>query len=297
MKFLGDVHPDPIIRGYLQRLFGYTLTGCLDEHILPFHLGTGANGKGTTLEQCFLKLMGSYGAKLTDSFVYLNNRGASPDLEIAGLSGIRFALGEENESGGTLNERLLKSATGGDRQKGRYHYQGFVEFVPTAKIHLVGNHRPRITGVDDGIWRRFRLINWGVLIPEAQRDPRLAKKLEKEFPGILNWAIQGAIEWYSSGTQAPDSVIMATDEFREESDAFGDFLREKTVKEENGSVGIADLFDSYQTYCTEQDTKQSYRLNKRSFGLKVANRGYKKGKLNRNVRVWIGIRKKTPYDD
>ena len=195
-----------------------------------------------------------------------------------------------------MNERLLKSATGGDRQKGRYHYQGFVEFVPTAKIHLVGNHRPRITGVDDGIWRRFRLINWGVLIPEAQRDPRLAKKLEKEFPGILNWAIQGAIEWYSSGTQAPDSVIMATDEFREESDAFGDFLREKTVEEENGSVSVGHLFFCYKHYCDDQDTKPSYRLNKRSFGLKIASRGYTQGKINRNERAWKGIRVREQGD-
>jgi len=296
MKFLEDVHPDALMQSFLQRLFGFTLTGGVEEHILAFHYGTGANGKGTTLEQVFLRLMGSYGAKLTDNFVYLNNRGASPDLEIAGLFGIRLALGDENESGGALNERLLKAATGGDKQKGRRHFQDYLEYFPTAKIHLVGNHRPKITGVDEGFWRRFRLINWGVSIPENKRDSRLAEKLAKEFPGILNWAIQGAIEWYSSGTQAPDSVIMATDEFREESDAFGDFLREKTVEEENGSVSVGHLFFCYKHYCDDQDTKPSYRLNKRSFGLKIASRGYTQGKINRNERAWKGIRVREQGD-
>ena len=76
LAFLEEVQPDPEMRGYLQRLFGYSLSGDIGEHILPFHYGTGANGKGTTLEQTFLTLMGSYGAKLTDSLVYLDRRGA-----------------------------------------------------------------------------------------------------------------------------------------------------------------------------------------------------------------------------
>lgn len=297
LKFLEEVQPDTVMRNFLQPLFGYTLTGWLEEHILPFHYGTGANGKGTYLEQVFLKLMGSYAAKLTDDFVYLNTRGTSPYLEIAGLCGIRLALGEENENGGTLNERLLKSATGGDRQKGRYHYQGFFEYQPTAKIHLVGNHRPRITGVDEGIWRRFRLLDWGVSIPEERRDRRLAEKLEKEFPGILNWGIQGAIDWYNNGLHAPESVILATNKFREDSDAFGDFLREKTVDDENGTVSVAMLFIMYKHYCDDQDTKQAYRLTKRSFGLKIANRGYKQDKINRNERAWLGIRVREQRDE
>ncbi|MDQ6632482.1 MAG: hypothetical protein M3Y82_12140, partial [Verrucomicrobiota bacterium] len=84
-KFLQDVQPSADMRSFLRRLVGYSLTGDIREHVLPFHYGTGANGKGTFLEQTLLKLCGSYGAKLTDSLVFASDRGAVPHLEIANL--------------------------------------------------------------------------------------------------------------------------------------------------------------------------------------------------------------------
>ena len=169
-RFLAEVQPEPEMRAFLQRLSGYSLTGEIREHVLPFHYGVGANGKGTFLEHGLLKQAGDYGAKLTDSLVYASDRGHLPHLEIANLCGMRFALGEENSDGGKLNESLLKAITGGDKVKGRFHYGNFKEYFPTYKIALVGNHKPRIDGTDDGIWRRFLLVEWKVQIPEAQRD-------------------------------------------------------------------------------------------------------------------------------
>ena len=46
-KFLAEVQPEKEMREFLQRLCGYALTGEIREHVLPFHYGTGANGKGT----------------------------------------------------------------------------------------------------------------------------------------------------------------------------------------------------------------------------------------------------------
>ena len=296
--FLAQVQPDLEMQGYLQRLCGYTLTGWLGEHILPFHYGVGANGKGTFLEQTLFKILGSYAAKLTDSLVYVDKRGATPYLEIAGLCGIRFALGEENEDGGSLNERLLKSIPGGDRQKGRFHYKPFFEYDPTAKVHLVGNHRPRIQGRDDGIWRRFRLIDWGVKIAEADRDLRLQEKLAPEFPGILNWMIAGALMLGDSGTLSPQSVIMATEKFREDSDSFGDFLKEKTVDDPEGKISKAELFEVYKLYCNDQEIQQRWRIVLRVFNKRIEERGYGEGVLDGGkTRIWRGIRARRASDE
>jgi putative DNA primase/helicase len=295
-RFLEEVQPDPDVRGYLQRLWGYTLTGYLGEHILPFHFGVGANGKGTSLEVVVFKLMGSYAAKLTDSLVYLDKRGSIPHLEIAGLCGIRFALGEENADGGNLNERLLKSLTGGDRQKGRFHYKGFFEYTPTAKIHLVGNHRPRISGRDDGIWRRFRLIDWPVKVPVERQDFKLADKLQPEFPGILNWLIAGALALEDRGTQPPECVIVATAKFREDSDAFGEFLRDKTIDDPQGEIGKGELFDLYKTWAEEQDLPARAKHTKRRIGFLMVERGYDEIQLPKGKRVWTGIRQRKDDD-
>ena len=293
LRFLEDVQPDPEMRKYLQRLFGYILTGCIGEHILPFHYGVGANGKGTFLEQTVFRLMGNYACKITDSLVYASQRGTTPYLEIAGLCGIRFALGEENEDGGKLNEALLKGMTGGDKQKGRFHYEDFFEFIPTAKIHLVGNHRPRIVGRDDGIWRRFRLIEWGIKIPEERRDLKLDQKLLPEFSGILNWMIQGTLALGERGTSAPQSVKVATDKFREESDVFGDFLREKTFDDPESYISKNELYDLYKKYCEEQQDR--FPIRKRSLGNRIADRGYAEDKIH-SGHIWRGLRERRVTD-
>ncbi|MEI6493095.1 MAG: phage/plasmid primase, P4 family [Verrucomicrobiota bacterium] len=295
--FLEAVQPAPEMRGFLQRLAGYSLTGYIGEHILPFHFGCGANGKGSFLEQTLFKLLGSYSAKLTDSLIYLDRKGVVPHLEIAGLCGIRFALGEENSEGGGLNEGLLKKMTGGDRQKGRFHYKSFFEYDPTAKIHLVGNHRPRISGRDDGIWRRFRLVDWPVSIPDEKKDLRLWGKLAAEFPGILNWAISGALALGERGTQPPPSVIVATDKFRADSDSFGDFLREKTADDPEGTVTKAELFKAYRDYCDEQALAPKYRQTKRKVGFLMIERGYDEGTRHESAKIWIGIRLKEACGD
>ncbi|MBI3759595.1 MAG: hypothetical protein HY269_07565 [Deltaproteobacteria bacterium] len=222
-RFLTEVQPDAEMRKFLQRLAGYSITGENREHVLPFHHGVGANGKGTCLEQVQLKLSGTYGAKLTDALVYASDRGHLPHLELANLCGKRFALGEENTECGHLNEALLKSITGGDRQKGRFHYGNFVEYFPTFKIALVGNHKPKINGTDDGIWRRFLLVDWPVQIAADKRDLFLKDKLAEEMPGILNWCIKGAQAWLAEGLKPPECCRTATADFRERSDALVGF--------------------------------------------------------------------------
>jgi putative DNA primase/helicase len=45
------------LQGFLQRFFGYALTGEIREHVLVMAYGTGSNGKSTLLK-AFLDLVG-----------------------------------------------------------------------------------------------------------------------------------------------------------------------------------------------------------------------------------------------
>jgi putative DNA primase/helicase len=295
-KFLIEVQPDPEMRGFLQRLSGYNITGDTREHVLPFNYGGGANGKGTFFEQTLLRMAGSYGAKLTNSLVYASDRGALPHLELANLCGKRFTLGEENSEAGELNEALLKAITGGDMVKGRFHYGNFVEYFPTYKVVLVGNHKPRIDGTDDGIWRRFLLVNWPVQIPLEQRDAKLKDKIAAEMPGILNWCIQGAQDWYENGLNPPDSCRVATAEFREQSDKLADFISENFIADPGGSCTKADAFTAYQQWVGGQGIKRP--MSKRGLGFQLSNRGWQEFRSGHGkTHCWNGFRiKHTPED-
>jgi putative DNA primase/helicase len=291
--FLMQVQPDCEMREFLQRLSGYSLTGEIREHILPFHFGVGANGKGTFLEHALLKLAGNYGAKLTDDLVYASKRGSLPHLEIANLCGKRFALGEENSEGGQLNEAVLKAITGGDKVKGRFHYGNFVEYFPTYKIALVGNHKPRISGTDDGIWRRFLLVDWPVKIPKEKQDATLKDKLAAELPGILNWCIAGAQSWLSVGLNPPKSCLVATGAFRESSDELGEFIAEHFEQSDDDFCTKSDAFNTYSQWAGSNGIK--FPLSKRGLGIQLINRGWREFRSSHgNSHCWAGVRLKNP---
>ena len=63
-------------------------------------------------------------------------------------------------------------------------------------------------------------------IPPAERDPGLAEKLNKEWPGILAWAIEGCLEWQRIGLAPPSAVVEATQNYLTEEDAVGRFIAE-----------------------------------------------------------------------
>jgi len=289
-RFLSEVQPEQEMRDFLQRWAGYCLTGAIREHILPFHYGTGSNGKSIFLEHVLLRLMGTYGAKLSDSLIYSNDRGTQPFLEIAGLCGKRLGIGEENQAGAGLNENYLKSATGGDRQKGRYHYADFITYDPTAKLALVGNHQPRVEGRDHGFWRRFLLIDWPVKISTEKQDGELPEKLRAEMSGILNWCIAGAMEWNLRGLNPPESCRMATERFKATSDSLAGFC-EMFEEAEGEDIAKARVFDLYQEWTETEGIQRNRRFSKRSLGFRLIERGWNEGRVgNKNTPSFIGMK-------
>ncbi len=295
-RFLDEVQPDPKMRAFLQRLSGYSITGAIREHVLPFHYGVGANGKGTFLEHAMLKLLGDYGAKLTNGLVYANDRAKCPLLELAELCGRRFGLGEENNDGARLNEGALKSITGGDRQKGRFHYKEHVEYFPSYKIALVGNHKPRIDGTDDGIWRRFLLVDWPVQIPSDKRDGKLPDKLAVEMSGILNWCIAGARAWMAEGLNPPESCRAATEAFRDGSDSLAEFIEDAFEKDHDGYCTKADAFNAYKQWAGRQGISRP--MSKRCLGAQFVNRRWQEFKRgDGNSKCWAGYRLKNQFGE
>ncbi|GEM_PF-3815252 len=74
MQFLDEVLKDPDVIAFLQRLFGYILTGVIREHILVIFFGDGRNGKGTLVETIVVVLAA---AELPGCPANVNNPGHS----------------------------------------------------------------------------------------------------------------------------------------------------------------------------------------------------------------------------
>lgn len=225
MDFLETVQPEVAVRGFLQRWFGYCLTGLTKEQKLAFFFGGGRNGKSTMVD-VIARILADYGTTLPiETLTGTEQRkgsDATPDL--VRLPGARFVRASEPEQGKRMKEALIKALTGGEAIMIRRMMQEFVEIEPEFKLTISGNHKPEIRGADDGIWRRVLLVPFEVQIAEKNVDGDLAEKLWAERDGILAWMIAGCLDYLENGLGVPDAVRAATDEYRHESDPMRVFL-------------------------------------------------------------------------
>lgn len=287
-EFLQDIFqmsndPDAMI-GYLQRYLGYCLTAKNTEDIFPIFWGTGANGKSTLIET-ISALMGDY-ARAAAPDILLIKRGDSHPTGLADLAGSRLVTTVETEENARLAESLIKQLTGGDRIKARQLYKDYFEFTPTFKIIMATNHKPQIGGTDYAIWRRIHLVPFNYTIPEEKRDPNIRDhKFKDEWPGILNWLIDGCIAWQEKGLSPPEEVKQATEQYKSESDVIGEWLEQFTIYGREYETSAKDLYQSYTRFAEESGDRP---VTQKTFGRKLQEKGFVKIR-RRNGIFWRGI--------
>ena len=232
---------------YLRRLFGYALTGSTREHTLHFAHGTGANGKTTTLN-AITYVLGDYHRTAPIETFTASQMDRHP-TDVAGLRGARLVTATETEEGRRWAEARIKALTGGDRISARFMRQDFFEFTPQFTLVIVGNHKPGLRSVDEAIRRRFHLIPFNVTIPPEERDPQLGEKLKAEAAGILQWCIDGCIDWQAKGLAAPPTVQDATAAYLEAEDAISAWIEEECERNPNSWERASALFKRWRRYC------------------------------------------------
>ncbi len=232
---------------YLQRLVGYMLTGVTSEQVLHFLYGLGNNGKSVFCE-VIEALLGDYAIVVSPELVMVRRHSGIPN-DIARLRGVRVAIMNETSQGSRFDEAKLKDLTGSDSLTGRFLHAEFFDFPPTHKLVIRGNHKPVINGTDEGIWRRLRLVPFGVTIPSEERDRELLLKLRQELPGILRWAVEGCRLWREVGLNPPDVIADAVRDYRAESDTLGRFIADHCEVRKLAQVKSSALFTAYQKFC------------------------------------------------
>lgn len=245
---------------FLQRLFGYVITGDVREQCLPIFYGEGSNGKSTLLTAIQDTLGIDYSTTAPPSLLMEKKTDTHP-TELAGLFGKRLVVAQETNQGARLAESTVKSLTGGDRVSARRMREDFWEFSPTHKLLLCTNHKPKIKGTDHAIWRRLLLVPFlqkfwnpdkGESGPdELRQDKTLPAKLKAEREGILAWMVQGCHAWQRDGLQVPDIVRTATEVYQGESDTVGRFVSECCLKGDSHRIKFSALFDALKKWCDE----------------------------------------------
>jgi putative DNA primase/helicase len=276
---------------YMQRVFGYALTGVTTEQCLFFLWGGGQNGKGV-LVNTMRGVCGSYHQTAAmDSFTASDHERHPTDMAM--LRGARLVTSTETEEGARWAESKIKTLTGGDEIKARFMRQDFFEFVPQFKLVISGQHKPRLRSVNVAIRRRMNLLPFTVTISDRERDPNLTEKLKKEWPGILAWLIEGCLEWQRIGLCRPQKVIDATEEYLKNEDVIGAFIDEYCVINVNAEVSSAQLFEIWKKYAGENN---SYVGSAKVFADWMSERGYHKGRSKSgDIHVFKGLKFANTY--
>lgn len=256
---------------YIQKALGYCLTGDIQEHVMFFGYGTGANGKSVLLSTV-ANVMGSYG-KTAHQDTFTTTGGTQHPTDVAGLIAARLVICGEVEQGRRWAEAKIKSLTGGDRISARFMRQDFFEFAPQFKLFITGNHKPGLRNVDEAIRRRLHIVPFTVTIPEGERDKRLLAKLRKEGPGILQWMIQGAVRWHAEGLGKPKAVDDATREYLENEDTLLAWSQDRCDLNPRHETQAARLFASWKAWCEQTGELAG---TAKAFGTRLTEHGFEK---------------------
>jgi putative DNA primase/helicase len=239
------------LQKFLQRYIGYCCTGATDEHVFVFAYGTGANGKSTFINTV-LKILGDYGT-VADVGTFIASNYERHPTDMAKLHGARLVVAQETEKGRRWDEAKIKTMTGGDKMAARFMRQDFFDFIPTFKLFITGNHKPRLENVDEAMRRRLLLVPFVVQIPPEERDPDLPEKLKSEWPAILRWCLDGCGEWRRIGLAPPDLVTEATKSYFDDQDVLSEWLEDCTA--DGGPFAFTastQLYASWKQWCDER---------------------------------------------
>ena len=286
-QFLDEICLDNEAKGYLQRFFGYALTGHNRAEKMLVLNGLGGNGKGVMLDT-IAKVMGDYTRVAESTTILKRKHERTSSNDLADLYGYRLVRASETAANQILDEARIKIITGGNTIKCRLLYKQYIEYIAQFKLVLETNHKPIIESQDNSIWRRVDRLDFDKTFDEADgtRDEFLRDTLESELEGVLLWMINGAIEWYKTGLATPKTITDLNLSYKEELDEIGGFIEICTEKESSSKVSKKVLYQLYLFWCKRTE---EFPLSKGKFGKRLEESGFAHHRSN-GVEYRTGIR-------
>jgi putative DNA primase/helicase len=159
--------------------------------------------------------------------------------------------------------------------------------MPTFKLFICGNNKPRLDSVDEAIRRRLLLVPFTVQIPPDERDWQLADKLKREWSAILRWMIDGCLEWQRIGLAPPPIVLDATAAYFRDEDILQQWLDEYV--EDGGQFAFSrttELFSSWQGWCETRNLKPG---SERTLSGTLVDRGFVKKRNSAGQQGFQGL--------
>lgn len=256
-----------------QQVFGLTLSGYITRkaQIAAVFYGIGGTGKGT-VARIFKSMM----PKERVTSVSISQM--SDEKSVIPLADSYINIIAETKKSSNSNSNLvlptegLKMATGGDDMQAWRLYKGPIAITPTASQVLMLNDWPTLDSVGEEIKRRL-----GHFIIEFRKnydeviDSMADFIIERELPGVLAWAIDGIVDYFSNGIDDEHS-LMLWKAWTSSVDQITLFTSECLVESDHQGFSTSALWKLYDKWAADSGYYK-----------------YKKGAFNNAVQRTLGV--------
>lgn len=234
---------------FIQRSFGYAISGYSHEQHIWVFIGQGRNGKGV-LFSCIADVMGPFFHVINSGMLMEQKVDPPPSAASEHKHSLRckrIIVGSETKQGKRIDAEQVKMMTGDDAINCRPNFGKEVVFRPTHTLFLQTNHMPTGLAGDFALVQRLLKIDfpWAYVDDPAEegrknpskkdifrkKNPRLKEELlsgtgRQQF---LNWLVEGYRKYIAQGIDPPQQVREGVDELSREENYMDEFLADCLV--------------------------------------------------------------------
>lgn len=283
-RYLEKSLPNPELRKFLAVVTGAAILGQSKIKTIPVLTGPRDSGK-TVFTDTMSSLFGGYGGQPDTAAI---NKSSGTNFEQDKLRGLRFVAISEPNTDRKIDDSFLKKFTGGDAISSRTLNASSSEWKSQGCMFFATNMDLKFNTADTAILSRLATVVFPhrfyrvAEVPPGKEDflidYTLEPDIQKEFSGIVNWVLNGALVFLAEGVMIPEAIHA----YRAEQEIEGSSVRywfEVYVKsgespytldpagtERKNKSEYADLkavYMSYSMWCMEEGEQI---VGKRGFG-------------------------------
>jgi len=250
---------------YVLNMISTSLNGANNEQSVMFHTGRGSNSK-TTLFSLIEKVFGDYYISLS-SETFTEKKKANACNDLYKLKGKRFCtFNEPDDTNGTeLQASTLKEF--GDNSFTKLHgnqkYKDPIEFPNQSTLHGAMNKKPNVSGVDGGIKRRVKIIEYTTQFVDDPKDKNYERKIDPDFMKEVNkddtrdvFIMMLLKNWINNVKDhkkitVPKCIIDDSAEYCDNCDVVKQFLNDgyEITGDSKDRIKSNEIYLTFKTYC------------------------------------------------
>ena len=248
---------------FLQRALGFSILGINREECMFLAYGAKSrNGKGTLFYTLSKVLSSGYMGSVDTDLICVDKRGRikdfnAPQPALRKIVGTRIVTMSENDRDVLLASAAMKAITGRDELTTRGLHENPISFIPQFKMWLSTNYLPAVN--DDTVFKSDRIwvLEFNEHFEGTDRDNDLKDYFTqpKNLPTILKWLIDGCKDYLQNGLNPPECVIKATQNYREQYDRVGMFIKDCCEIDEEKKVLRGELNSAYERWCRKPENR------------------------------------------